>query len=373
MSEADPNSGNEKALVTAPVGAELVRLGRRKEIRELTKRVQLMAPSGMKLTTEEALTLAQYSYSLGANPLTGETWLLKDDSGKVLGLMPGVRLYRRRADEQDERRGDHRWLEADPIIDPDERVKLNIPDGAVAVKIRLYRQSQTKAYAELAQALAAAGAPWEDIKEIAGTKPYTEGVGVIKGEEIPHLTRGSKQMPLHTRAAKRAEVNALGKVYHLPFGFAALAEGVDFPEGATVDEYIPEAEWREIPEDEPKRTPEEIQAAGVKASEALYGDGTTGLEPQKPAEKPSRELDPREKPSYWPQAVLAAIIEAMLSENEFAAAKTLARSPFDSKVAKSAAMAFMRVYRGARDEGKGVDAAILQATAEWKRETKEKP
>ena len=198
---------------------ELARLGRKKEIRELSRRLADLSPGGMKLNDDESLALAQYSWSLGANALVGEAWLLKNHStGKVLGLMPGIRLHRRRADEKDERSGDVRWIEYTNISDQDERATFAIPQNAMAVKARLYRQSSTTAYADSAEKLANAGASWEDIKNVLGTKPYIEGIGVLTKSEMDAMNRGANKMPHKQRCEKRAEAHALKQAYHLPFG-----------------------------------------------------------------------------------------------------------------------------------------------------------
>ena len=235
---------------------ELARLGRKKEIRELSRRLADLSPGGITLNNDEALALAQYSWSLGANPLVGEAWLLKNQkTGKVLGLMPGIRLHRRRADEKDERTNDARWIEYTNISDTDERATFAIPQNAMAIKARLYRQSTTKTYADAAAKLADAGASWDDIKNVLGTKPYIEGIGILTKQEMDAMNRGQNKMPHKQRCEKRAEAHALKQAYHLPFGYVALSdEGLGISEGATLDEYIIEGSFTDVPgngDDEP--------------------------------------------------------------------------------------------------------------------------
>ena len=62
-------------------GTGIAPYGRRAEIRELVQRLKLMAPGGLKLTDNQAMTLAQYSYSMGLIPLVGECWFLVDKEG----------------------------------------------------------------------------------------------------------------------------------------------------------------------------------------------------------------------------------------------------------------------------------------------------
>lgn len=228
---------------------ELARLGRKKEIRELSRRLADLSPGGITLNNDEALALAQYSWSLGANPLVGEAWLLKNHkTGKVLGLMPGIRLHRRRADEKDERTCDARWIEYTNISDTDERATFAIPQNAMAIKARLYRQSTTKTYADAAAKLADAGASWDEIKHVIGTKPYVEGIGILTKSEMDAMNRGQNKMPHKQRCEKRAEAHALKQAYHLPFGYVALSdEGLGISEGATLDEYIIEGSFTDAP------------------------------------------------------------------------------------------------------------------------------
>jgi hypothetical protein len=280
-------SENSRQIVpTGPVSAELAMLGSRKEIREIVRRIKTQAPGGMKLNDLECLTLAQYSVSLGANPLVGEAWLLKNEStGKVLGVMPGIRLYRRRADEKDERTGDSRWMEADIISDPDEKIRLGVPaDAFLAVKVRLYRQSQTKPFSEMVTAMGNAGAPWERIELIAGTKPYITGVGYLTKAEQASLEKAGERnkMPPYQRALKRAEAHALKQAYSLPFGFVAMGDGNGIPEGAILEDYIIESEWKDVTP--PEAHPEDA----AKGSETLFGGNQNGT----PAPEPEKEPDP---------------------------------------------------------------------------------
>lgn len=272
-----------KALIPAPVSSELANMGTRMEIRELVRRIQTQAPGGMQLTPQECVTLAQYSYSMGANPLVGEAWLLKNQkTGEVLGLMPGIRLYRRRADEKDERTGDSRWTEPEIIGDPEERMRLGVPqDAPLVIRVRLYRQSQTKAYSEAAERLAKAGAPWGDIKAALGLKPYIEGVGYVTKGEKEGLDRAGdrNKMPLFQRVEKRAESHALKQAYSLPFGFVPLASGVDVPDGATLDDYIFEGEFKELPDE---RTDEQRKEDAAKGADTLFGTDETKAEEHKP-------------------------------------------------------------------------------------------
>jgi hypothetical protein len=345
----------EKALaLPGPVSSELAAMGSRKEVRELVRRIQTQAPGGMKLTPAECVTLAQYSFSLGANPLVGEAWLLKNQrSGEVLGVMPGMALFRRRADEKDERTGDVRWLEPEVITDPDELERLGIPDDAfVALRMRLYRQSQTKAHSQAAKTLAEAGAPWNDIKEALGLKPYTSGLGWVTRTEMSQRGRGGPQEGPYQIAERRAEKHALKQTYSLPFGFIPLAEGSSIPDGATLEDYIHEGEFQEVAAPPPPpdtRTTEQKHEAGTQAAAALFDT--------EPA--PARSAAPADpEPRLWDDATVKRAAEAWESTGVLdtpAATKhvimLLNLSPFKPGVPDTSLVTWGRSYRSYREQG----------------------
>lgn len=337
---------------------ELARLGRKKEIRELSRRLADLSPGGMKLNDQEALALAQYSWSLGANPLVGETWLLKNHkSGQVLGLMPGIRLHRRRADEKDERNKDSRWVEYTNISDPDERATFAIPQNAMAIKARLYRQSTTKAYADAAEKLAGAGASWDEIKNVLGTKPYVEGVGILTKSEMDGLNRGQNKMPHKQRCEKRAEAHALKQAYHLPFGYVALSdEGMGIPDGATLDEYIIEGTFTDAPLDDPTRP---------DANDSLFDD-----EDEKDEERVAftEPVGKKQWPPDKAEALRAAMITAKVvppDAHNIHIANFLDMSPFGIEVPAKEFIGWAKLYRGYKDQTDNTDEAIRMASEAW--------
>lgn len=298
-------SENSQIVPSGPVSAELAMLGTRREIREIVRRIKTQAPGGMKLNDLECLTLAQYSVSLGANPLVGEAWLLKNEiTGTVLGVMPGIRLYRRRADEKDERTHDARWLEPEIITDPDEKSRLGIPaDAFLAIRVRLYRQSQTKAYSELVEAMARAGASWEEIKIVAGAKPYVTGVGFLTKAEKEGLDKAGERnkMPAFQRVEKRAEAHALKQAYSLPFGFQPIGDGNGVPDGAILEDYIHEDAWKDV-------TPVTPNPENAKdGRDALFGADDKPAEEASHPESEQEIIAPR---PYEPEELLAKITTA---------------------------------------------------------------
>ena len=338
---------------------ELARLGKKKEIRELSRRLADLSPGGVKLTDDESLALAQFSWSLGANPLVGESWLLKNHkTGQVLGLMPGIRLYRRRADEKDERTGDVRWIEYSNITDIDERATFAIPQNAMAIKVRLYRQSTTKSYADAAEKLANAGAPWDEIKIVLGTKPYIEGVGILTKQEMDGLNRGQNKMPHKQRCEKRAEAHALKQAYHLPFGYVALSdEGMGISEGATLDEYIIEGDFRD-----PEITDDNLRP---DAGDKLF------QEEDKLPEERLAFTEPVGKKNWPPEdaeILRGLLITAMVLQpntHNIHFATFLDMSPFEPTAPNKDFIGWAKLYRGYKDETDDTQEAIRMANEAW--------
>jgi hypothetical protein len=261
-------------------GGGITPYGRRAEIRELVQRLKIMAPGGMNLTDNEALALAQYAFSMGLNPLVGECWFIKTKDGRPLGMMPGIAGYRRKAQEQSAAKGSDYWLEYEEITSPEERSRLAIPDGALAVKSRLYEMHKTQAYAASAKQLSDAGAPWSEIRGIIGDKPYVEGISFIKKAEMAQLEKGKLQMPHIQRARKRAEAHALKQAYHLPFGFETPTDELPL----LMDDYVIEGSFVT------EQSPEEIEVGATEAREELF-------EQEEAAVEQDSAVEPE---GYWP-------------------------------------------------------------------------
>jgi hypothetical protein len=103
--------------------------------------------------------------------------------------------------------------------------------------------------------------------------PFTAGLGILTKQEIASLDKNSSNKMTHVeRCQKRAYMAALKQLFDLPLGGSV---GVH---GETMDDYIPEAEWRVLEEDEvsdaPELTEEEKEALSERAkagADSLYG------------------------------------------------------------------------------------------------------
>jgi hypothetical protein len=226
---------SDNALTTKPE-ARIAPWGSRDDLREIARRVQLMAPGGKKLAENEALALAQGAVAHGLDPFNGEIWYIPGS-----GLMAGIKGLRKAARHQIQ---GNFWAEFEQINNEDERHQLMIPEGALAFRC-IIRDSETiRSYSEMWKELADKGVPLEAIPSIIGKRPYSEGVGYIRPDER------TKMDPVQV-AMKRAEADALKRRFDLPF--AVTAENGD----AAVD-----AEWtlHEPPEVESQTLPREAVA-----------------------------------------------------------------------------------------------------------------
>lgn len=177
----------------------------RDDVRELQDRLKLMLPGGDKLSGSQLLALAQGAVAHGLDPLNGEIWMIP---GR--GLMIGVKGLRKKAREQV--RGNF-WINFREIVNPEERKRLRIPEGALAYEAQLFDSENITTYTDAVGKMTKAGIPWEAVKDMIGDKPYSSGIGVLKAGEQ------SKMEPAQC-AMKRAEADALKRRFDVPFGLS---------------------------------------------------------------------------------------------------------------------------------------------------------
>lgn len=212
----------DKVVATKPGnGQTLANYGSRQDVIEFVGRLRTMLPGGDKLTDGQIKALAQASLATGLDPLNGEIWMIP---GR--GLMTGVKGLRRKAHDQVQ---GNFWLEFLTITDKTMRDLFQIPDGALAFEARLFDSETLRTYAETCERLLKAGLPWDAVKEMVGSKPYTPGIGVFKKGEQSRMEPAQCGM-------KRAEADALKRRFDVGFGL-----GVE-----TDNEPASAAEWVEV-------------------------------------------------------------------------------------------------------------------------------
>jgi hypothetical protein len=239
----------EKSLTVHESDSRIAPWGSRDDLREIARRVQMMAPGGKKLQENEALALAQGAVSHGLDPFNGEIWYIPGS-----GLMAGIKGLRKAARHQI---AGNFWPEFVELRNPDERNALMIPDGALAFRC-IIRDSETiRAYSDAWAQMRDKGVPTEIIPTVIGQRPYVEGVGYVKRDER------TKMDPVQV-AMKRAEADALKRRFDLPF--ATPTEPTD-----TV---VVDGDWAEMapPPDAPPQT-----MSAADASEALFGTHPTSV------------------------------------------------------------------------------------------------
>jgi hypothetical protein len=262
----------------------LVPYGAVKAMREMTRRIMLFDTGKNKMNAAQASHFAQICLSARLNPFDGEIWPILDDNGKFT-IMPGRRGLLRHAHEQAAAQGNHFWPRYEQIVDPEERKNLRIPDGALAFhcKVSDYKSTTTWTMA-LNAATDAVKAGLQIDSFNLGTVPCVTGLGVLTEEEMKQLDRTGRNKMTHVeRCQKRAYMMALKQMFDLPL--AGYVGG----QGETVDDFVLDAEWREVkaeetpaiePEVRPPASPEAVQ----QAKETLFG-------PDKPAERSATEDD----------------------------------------------------------------------------------
>lgn len=234
---------NESTDIVRQSDSRIEVWGGRAEVREIARRVQMMTPGGKKLNESQALALAQGSVAHGLDPFNGEIWLIPDS-----GLMVGIKGLRKLARQQV--KGNF-WVEFEPMMDPDERNLLLIPEGALAFKAILRDSETLRIWAEMYSELADTGLPTDVIENAVGKRPFTLGIGYRKKDEK------TKMDPVQV-AMKRAEADAIKRRFDVPFATPQTA----------ADENIIDAEFTYAGE-EPD--PEQVE----DSKDLLYGEDET--------------------------------------------------------------------------------------------------
>ena len=234
---------SENKMVMSDKDTRIAPWGQRSEIREIARRVQLMAPGGKKLSENEALALAQGAVAHGLDPFNGEIWYIPGS-----GLMAGVKGLRKAARNQID---GNFWTEFDQINDPDDRNALMIPEGALAFRCILRDTETIMGYSKAWKDMAENGIPSEIIPTLIGKRPYVEGVGYLKRGEATRMD------PVQC-AMKRSEADALKRRFDLPFAIPSE------PNGDAID-----AEWVEVTEEEEQT--EDLSKKAQEGIDTLFG------------------------------------------------------------------------------------------------------
>ena len=348
--------------------------GPTKALREMTRRIMTLdtAKGEKKLLAIEAAHLAQVAASSQLNPFTGEiwAWMQIKQGTRHLSIMPGRRGLLRHAHEQARMQDTHFWPEYDQIVDPDERADLMVPQGALAFQCRMKEHKAIETWTMAINACVSAGYKPDEIRKEVGSMPHTPGLGVLTTAEMATLDRNSSNKMTHVeRCQKRAYMMALKQRFDLPLG------GSVGTSGETIDDYVPEAEWREI--DESPRA--EDDAVTPRAEEK---DETTPRAEHDPSES-KVEDDPSEsgalfdgegpkpieiKARSWNPEVVAAVRESEYFPKNAASKRivmTLNLSPFVDADPFEWIKEWIGIYKGVRESIDEPKQAATIAIRKW--------
>ena len=279
--------------------------GNRKDVLDLSKRLQATIPGGRKLSQDEALSLAQLSVAHGLDPFNGEAWIIPG-SGLMVGIK-GLRKSARRAAKEE-----------DSVFWTDYKLapasEYNAPDDAVVYECFLRDTVTTQAWSKAVNIMTTAGVPYAEAAEYVGPSPVVIGVGIATPKE-------KSGMPIHQRAKKRAEADALKQRYD-------VALGADF---STEDPEIIQAEFIDDGNNGKPRPEAEIKSE-------------LGYDFDESDEPPIKQTD-----DISPEEIYQAVVDAKLSENVHAAKTTLTKYCKTGYGTEEKALAWFRLYRGWKD------------------------
>lgn len=350
MTEQTQGTPENKALAVRGMATALVPYGTPKEVKEMARRIMALDRQPIRMGPGEASLLAEVAIAHSLDPFMGEVWgwVAGEGPNRKFTIMPGRRGILRHAHEQAKERGTHFWPKYRELVDMDERANLKVAQGDLAFECRVFDHKSVTTYTALITALKDAGFAPSEIRDQAGDPPFVFGLGLLTKQEMDALDKSRNKMTHVERCQKRAYMMALRQLFTLP-----LATNLG-PGGQTVDDYILEGEWREVPatdEADPGPDPDEIASRSAKGSADLFGPDDTRA---------------RQVPGFWPPAVLREIVVAGLARNDFGAAGALAYSPFDKDVTIGPAMTWVGKYRKHRDLGNNPILAGKLATEELK-------
>lgn len=254
----------------------LTEYGSRDNVTAVANRVKSLLPGGEKLTTEQAMSVAQYAILTDANAFRGEIYPMIDSRGNFT-LVDGYKLLVRWAKRQC---GYSEWH---------RRMTTNeLPEGDIGFRCYILRHDSR----DLLQTLIKSGMKSEEALEIAATC----AIGVVKQSDMVSRKSGRpidppKGWTWEQVAKKRALKNALNLSHGAPSPREIASEswrvgGIE-TQGSDWQDVTPEmpqaerealaageAIARESAERINEMTPEEVQAYHMELSTVLHGDGS---------------------------------------------------------------------------------------------------
>jgi len=334
------------ATTETPVQLATIPFGTRNEVKELQARIVQMLPSLMPnsaaLNPTEALALAQVALAHGLSPFNNEIYYLKSGD-RNLGVFPGIRGYRKAAHRQIKRDGGSYWLSEPLYATPTEYggeagdtcVVYELRDSVTMgeyLRLRGMIMEVNRLPSDILKMAKEDSATLTSLQEavngtalsILGTPPIVRGVGIVKKYEAEGRLKKAGLNPIHI-AKIRAERAALRLRFDLDLIFGGGED--QWQETEMVDGQT------ELLEEETAH----IEAPG-NPEQSMKELGFTPKE-EKPADNPA-----------WTAEQKAALIDAKLADNDFAAAGMLGLSNLPTNASKDAVLSWGKVYRARRKE-----------------------
>lgn len=346
----------EQAIVTEQ-DLSLKEYGGRSDVAALSRRIRSMMPGGEKLTSEQAMAVAQYSMLADANPFRGEVYGYDDGKGKLV-LVEGYKLLVRWAKQQ--------------CGYAEKYEPYAVPDGDIGFTCWILRNDALPTLKVLIEG----GADYREAFEIAATS----AVGIVRKADMwsrkyERAIAPPKGWTWDQVARKRALKNALNLSHGAPSPREIAAESWKVGETDTIptdwDECTPEmllearerlaqltAQNREWKAERDDRTPEETLRHN---REILHGndddlDLTAAAAPKEAAPKePTINGNGR----IWPPAIIQRAIGAGLARDSYQAVGRLKLSTLDPKDAEDVILNWLKVYDEARATAESKEAADI--------------
>jgi hypothetical protein len=343
----------------------LVPYGPSKALHEMTRRIMQLDTGKHKMKASEAAHLAQISAATQLNPFNGEIWAwvyVTKHGERKFQIMPGRRGLLRHAHQQAQERGTHFWPEYTQVTDKDRRDTLGVPEGAMAWECAIYDHKTVQTWKMAVDSVVEARKQGLEIGlgRLGAEPPFVFGLGILTKEEMANLDRDSSNKMTHVeRTQKRAYMMAIKQMFDLPLGGSF--------KGETIEEYIPEAQWREVEKEaeiEDEETAEARKKVVSDAASELWPDANPWDNEQ------PREIKPTSSRT-WGNEIVTKIRENF---KELADAPPqqiegrLNKSPFREDDPWKWISDWLEIYNTVRPEHKTSESAAKEATTSWARE-----
>ena len=340
------------------------------EASEMLDIIKRTAPWAKTMTPQETEFVVRRALGMGLDPLNpAEVQIWKDDKGRV-NFQIGYALIESWVKKVYGQHTQPRYTR----LGAAELEAEGLPKTAIAYRCEFIMCSDLKAMADMAAI----------VGHDEALRMFTcVGIGVATEQEF----NGAYFAPKGRSAAWKVQKRAITDAYRQKFGVPTAPELAEVKQRLgyalpTAEDYEQAAALTSDPVAldtlaQASANDRALPAPTVTVEQAaalLYGDEqpTPATEPAPapavPGDVTEVALAPTPAPTQngareWSFPVLQAILKAQLSDSTISAKKALALSNLSADVTPDQAVAWMRVYRAARDEGSNPQDAAAKANA----------